>query len=106
MIQNQTVRKDSKLYIHNYNTSDMRLIPLSEEAKKEINFIQNLRKEEMAIHHNYSKADTTYQACEDLYFRNKQEVFVANNQDMFVGLMVLGFVFLAVKIILRLVKTF
>jgi hypothetical protein len=84
----------------------MRLIPLSEEAKKEINFIQNLRKEEMAIHHNYSKADTTYQACEDLYFRNKQEVFVANNQDMFVGLMVLGFVFLAVKIILRLVKTF
>jgi len=84
-----------------HNTSDMRLMPLSEEAKKEINFIQNLRKEEMAIHHNYSKADTTYQACEDLYFRNKQDVFVANNGDTLVDLMILGFIFLGVKIIMR-----
>ncbi len=78
----------------------MRLIPLSEEAKKEINFIQNLRKEEMAIHHNYSKADTTYQACEDLYYRNKQDVFLANyGETISITLVtiILGLVVLRIK---------
>jgi hypothetical protein len=78
----------------------MRLIPLSEEAKKEINFIHNLRKEEMAIHHNYSKADTTYQACVDLYYRNKQDVFLANyGETIFISLVViiLGLVVLRIK---------
>jgi hypothetical protein len=78
----------------------MRLIPLSEEAKKEINFIQNLRKEEMAIHHNYSKADTTYQACEDLYYRNKQDVFLANYGEAIsitLVTIILGLVVLRIK---------
>jgi hypothetical protein len=78
----------------------MRLIPLSEEAKKEINFIQNLRKEEMTIHHNYSKADTTYQACEDLYYRNKQDVFLANYGEAIsitLVTIILGLVVLRIK---------
>jgi hypothetical protein len=75
-------------------------MPLSEEAKKEINFIQNLRKEEMAIHHNYSKADTTYQACEDLYYRNKQDVFLANYGETIsitLVVIILGLVILRIK---------
>ncbi len=78
----------------------MRLIPLSEEAKKEINFIHNLRKEEMAIHHNYSPKDTTYQACVDLYYRNKQDVFLANYGETIsitLAVIVLGLVVLRIK---------
>ena len=78
----------------------MRLIPLSEEAKKEINFIHNLRKEEMAIHHNYSPKDTTYQACVDLYYRNKHDVFVANYGELIAMILVaviLGSVVLRIK---------
>jgi hypothetical protein len=68
----------------------MRLIPLSEEAKKEIEFTRNLRKEEYVIHHNYSNYDTTYEACVNVYYRNQYDTYYANYSSMvFGGLIIL-----------------
>jgi hypothetical protein len=67
----------------------MKILPLTKEAKEEINFIHSLRKEEFTLHHNYSSEDTTYQSCVDLYYKNRQDVFIANNGEL-IGVIILS----------------
>jgi hypothetical protein len=67
----------------------MKILPLPKEAKEEINFIHSLRKEEFTLHHNYSSEDTTYQSCVDLYYKNRQDLFIANNSEL-IGVVILS----------------
>lgn len=52
---------------------------LSKEAKAEIDRMHASRVEEFRVHHNW---DTSYSACVDIHYRDRADVFIANNRDL------------------------